>query len=52
MKNLHAPWRIQYILGPKPDTCVFCLPEHTEEDEKRRILFRAWHCFVVINIYP
>ena len=52
MKNLHAPWRIQYILGPKPDTCVFCLPEHTEEDEKRRILFRARHCFVVMNIYP
>lgn len=52
MKNLHAPWRIQYILGPKPDTCVFCLPEHTEEDEKRRILLRARHCFVVMNIYP
>lgn len=52
MKTIHAPWRIQYILGPKPDTCVFCLPEHTGEDEERRILFRARHCFVVMNIYP
>lgn len=52
MKTIHAPWRIQYILGPKPDTCVFCLPEHTGEDEERRILLRARHCFVVMNIYP
>lgn len=52
MKTIHAPWRIQYILGPKPDACVFCLPEHTREDEERRILFRARHCFVIMNIYP
>lgn len=23
MKRLFAPWRIEYILGPKPDECVF-----------------------------
>lgn len=52
MKTLHAPWRIQYILGPKPDACVFCLPEDTKEDEERCVLFRARHCFVIMNIYP
>jgi ATP adenylyltransferase len=52
MKTIHAPWRIDYILGPKPDTCVFCLPEGTHEDEKRRVLHRAEHCFVIMNIFP
>jgi ATP adenylyltransferase len=52
MKTLYAPWRIQYILGPKPNTCVFCLPEHTDEDEDRYVLCRGEHCFVIMNIYP
>lgn len=52
MKTLHAPWRINYILGPKPDCCVFCLPESTAEDEARCVLHRAEHCFVIMNIFP
>ncbi len=52
MKQLWAPWRIEYILGPKPDTCVFCLPETTEEDEERLVLHRAGRAFVIMNRYP
>ncbi len=52
MKTIHAPWRINYILGPKPDGCVFCLPEQTDTDEQRFVLHRAEHCFVIMNIYP
>ncbi len=52
MKTLWAPWRIDYILGPKPDSCVFCLPEHTREDRERLILHRARHCFVIMNKFP
>ena len=52
MEILWAPWRIEYILGPKPDACVFCIPEHTEEDAKRLILHRGTHAFVVMNKYP
>ncbi len=52
MKTLWAPWRIDYILGPKPDECVFCLPEHTHEDEERLILHRAKYCFVIMNKFP
>lgn len=52
MKTLWAPWRIEYILGPKPDECVFCLPEDKKEDEKRLILHRAKYCFVVMNKFP
>lgn len=52
MKQLWAPWRIQYILGPKPDSCVFCLPEGQEEDRERLILHRGAHAFVVMNKFP
>ena len=52
MKTLWAPWRIEYILGPKPEECVFCLPEHTDEDEQRLVLHRGKFCFVIMNKYP
>ena len=52
MKTLSAPWRIDYILGPKPDECVFCLPEHMEEDEERLVLYRGKYSFVIMNKYP
>ena len=52
MKQLWAPWRIEYILGPKPDACVFCLPATTEEDEERLVLYRGVRAFVIINNYP
>ena len=52
MKQLWAPWRIEYILGPKPDACVFCLPESTGEDAERLVLHRAGSAFVIMNRYP
>ena len=52
MKTLWAPWRIDYILGPKPDECVFCLPGHTREDRERLVLRRAEYCFVIMNRFP
>lgn len=51
-KRLWAPWRIDYILGPKPGECVFCLPEGTAEDADRLVLYRGEHCFVIMNKYP
>ncbi|MFK4765096.1 HIT family protein [Desulfobaculum sp. SPO524] len=52
MEVLWAPWRLDYILGPKPDTCPFCLPKHTDEDAARRILYRGRYSFVIMNIFP
>jgi ATP adenylyltransferase len=52
MHTLWAPWRIDYILGPKPDECVFCIPGDTGEDRERLILHRARHCFVIMNKFP
>jgi len=52
MDVLWAPWRLEYILGPKADQCPFCLPEHTDDDERRRVLHRGRTCFVIMNIFP
>jgi len=52
MKQLWAPWRIEYILSPKPDECVLCLPPHTEEDGQRLVLYRGRHAFVLMNKFP
>ena len=42
MKNLWAPWRMQYILGPKCSSgCVLCAPEKPEEDADRLIVYRG-----------
>lgn len=52
MNYLWAPWRLEYILGPKPDDCVFCISDNAENDTERLILFRGAFCFVILNRFP
>ncbi|MDR2076941.1 MAG: HIT domain-containing protein [Desulfovibrio sp.] len=52
MKHLWCPWRLEYILGPKPEACVFCLPAHRAEDEDRLVLHRGVWNFVIMNKFP
>ena len=52
MNVLWAPWRMEYILGPKPDECVFCVPNHPVDDAERFILHRGSHSYVIMNRYP
>lgn len=52
MKNLWAPWRMEYIVGPKPDTCVFCIGQDRAADPDNLVLLRGRTCFVTMNKYP
>ena len=54
MDVLWAPWRMDYILSPKPDTCVLCLsdPAHVEDDIERLVLHRGHKAFVIMNRFP
>ncbi|MCH5276217.1 MAG: HIT domain-containing protein [Desulfovibrionaceae bacterium] len=55
MKNLWAPWRMDYILGPKPDSCVLCVPEtpdRPEWDAEHLVVYRGHLVFVMLNRYP
>ena len=54
MESLHAPWRIDYILGPKPppsDVSLFARIAQSSEDEANYIVVREKTCFVVLNTY-
>ncbi|RKY47500.1 MAG: HIT family hydrolase [Candidatus Neomarinimicrobiota bacterium] len=52
MKKLWAPWRIDYILGPKEEGCFFCKYLADNKDEEHLILYRGKKAFVIMNYYP
>lgn len=53
MKTLWAPWRIEYVLQEKPESCIFCIGEPGEEGDKENlILARGTESFVMMNLYP
>ena len=55
MESLHAPWRIQYILAPKPapsEESLFTRIARSSEDEAHYILVRERTCFAVLNTFP
>lgn len=50
--HIWAPWRMAYVVGSKPSHCVFCEKAQQGDDERSHILYRARHCYVVVNAYP
>lgn len=56
-KLLFAPWRIEYIMGPKDPECFFCAAAQLRADDeagwqKRLLLYRDRRVLVVMNLYP
>ena len=51
-QRLWAPWRLEYIKGPKPDECIFCAKPAEGDDAATRIAHRGERCFVMLNTYP
>ncbi|MCX7847201.1 MAG: HIT domain-containing protein [bacterium] len=54
VRQLWAPWRVGYIVGPKPTGCVFCAKATATpaDDAANLVLARGRECFVMMNIYP
>lgn len=55
METLHAPWRIQYILSPKPPPTgpsLFTRIAQADDDEANYVVARDRTCYVVLNSYP
>ncbi len=52
MKQIWAPWRLQYILEGNPEGCIFCVKPSEEKDRENLILFRGEHIFIMMNLYP
>lgn len=55
MEQLHAPWRIEYILAPKTpagETSVFKQIADSSEDEANLVILRGRTCYALLNNYP
>lgn len=52
MRNLWAPWRIDYILGKRESYCIFCPDGHGHSDEDRLILHRGGRAVIMMNKFP
>jgi len=55
MEILHAPWRIQYILAPKPPASgdsLFTQIAQSSDDLAHHVVARDRTCYAVLNTYP
>jgi len=54
MDSLHAPWRIEYILSPKPELKegLFTRIAQSSDDEENLVIVRDRTCFALLNKYP
>lgn len=55
MESLYAPWRIQYILAPKPpssDASIFAQIARSSDDETNLVVARRRSCYALLNKYP
>ena len=51
-QRLWAPWRLEYIKGPKPEDCIFCSAVASDDDAASYVVARGEHCVVMLNAYP
>lgn len=51
-QRLWAPWRLDYIRGPKDEECIFCRAVESGDDEANYVVHRGERCFVMLNTYP
>lgn len=57
METLHAPWRIEYILAPKPplgegEESLFTRIARSGDDLANLVLARDKTCYALLNSYP
>ena len=54
METLHAPWRIENILAPKPALAesLFKRIAQSNDDEANYVIARERTCYALLNTYP
>ena len=54
MDSLHAPWRIEYIVAPKPPLTesLFTSIAQSSDDVTNLVVARDRTCYAVLNRYP
>jgi len=52
MKQLWAPWRIEYIERKAEKGCILCRKPGENDDEANLILYRGQSNFIILNTFP
>ena len=52
MKQIWAPWRMEYIRMKKAEGCILCEKPRQDTDAANYILYRGNKNFVIMNSYP
>ena len=55
MDSLHAPWRIEYSLAPKPplsEASLLARIAQSNDDEANYVIARDRTCYALLNTYP
>ena len=52
MKQLWAPWRMEYVKSEKSNECIFCSLPKENNDTQNYILHRGQSAFIIMNIFP
>ncbi len=52
MKQLWAPWRLEYIQSPRSGGCIFCDAAVGSDDRRTLVVHRGRQSFVIMNLFP
>ena len=52
MKQIWAPWRMEYIQMQKAEGCFLCEKPGQDNDAANHILYRGEKNFIIMNTYP
>jgi ATP adenylyltransferase len=52
MKHLWSPWRLEYLITPKTDSCIFCHAAENDKDRETLVLLRGERAFLILNRFP
>lgn len=52
MKQLWAPWRLQYVAAPKAEGCIFCAAAAGGDDRASLTVYRSVLAFAILNLFP
>ena len=51
-RPLWAPWRIQYIRGPKDDDCFICAAAQEGDGDDKLVIARGEKNLIILNAFP
>jgi ATP adenylyltransferase len=52
MKHLWSPWRLEYLIEPSAEGCIFCHAAESDDDRENLVLLRGEQAFLILNRFP